>query len=421
MIKKSIINQIYQLSDSGLSSRKICAELGWPRSKKSTINDILRRRTYKDDAVGEYTKDINLDKDAVDKDWKIANLAMRLRNAQRRNTQLNAIVRGTVDPVDKFPTLLAGIKEAVENIKAEPCANESTTNKQAKILKSTFTGDLIGGGIATPENATLEVLVSDWQIGKLAQGYNKQAAKLELCEYGNKITAKLDDPAYEYDRVVVALLGDLVEDHLKHGVESAVSTDCGLAEQIQLAITHLWNYIIRPIACYGIPVEVNCVAGNHGSSQHKGMDMFKAGLYSYDYPIYKTLELLCQNTGYDNVTFNIPEGVFATTEIYGKTVLYEHGYLNGATEKSMSDQMRMRGQQVKKYIEYFRIGDMHHVVSYDCGKMVLNGAFFGADNEGTEYSGVMGFSAIPAQVMMVHTESCGNGNTVKEFIPVQFR
>ena len=86
----------------------------------------------------------------------------------------------------------------------------------------------------------------------------------------------------------------------------------------------------------------------------------------------------------------------------------------------MSDQMKKRGQQIKKHVEYFRCGDMHHVCSYDCHRMVLNGAFFGADDGGIEYSGILGFSAIPSQVVMIHKKDNGIGrNTVKEFITLQ--
>jgi hypothetical protein len=153
---------------------------------------------------------------------------------------------------------------------------------------------------------------------------------------------------------------------------------------------------------------------------NKGMDIYKAGLYSYDYAIYTALKQLAKVGKYDNITFNIPHGAFGHVEIYGNTVIYEHGYFNSATEKSMSDQMKKRGQQIKKHVEYFRIGDMHHVCSYDCHKMILNGAFFGVDTAATEYSGVLGFSSVPAQVVMWHEpeDNIGKGS-VKEFKTIQ--
>jgi hypothetical protein len=146
--------------------------------------------------------------------------------------------------------------------------------------------------------------------------------------------------------------------------------------------------VLNPLFKLGIKVDVMCIAGNHGSSQHKGMDMFKAGLFSYDYTIYKTFELLAKSCGYNHVQFIIPEGVFGYLNIYGNYAVYEHGYFNSSTEKSMSDQMKKRGQQIKKHVEYFRCGDKHHACSYDTHRIVLNGAFFGVDEGGVEYSGL---------------------------------
>ena len=58
--------------------------------------------------------------------------------------------------------------------------------------------------------------------------------------------------------------------------------------------------------------------------------------------------------------------------------------------------------------------------SYDCHKIVLNPAFFGVDTAATEYSGVLGFSAVPAQVVMWHEpeENIGK-SSVKEFHTIQ--
>jgi hypothetical protein len=234
------------------------------------------------------------------------------------------------------------------------------------------------------------------------------------------IEALLVKPEYDYERIVLASIGDIVEDHLKHGVGSATACDTGLAEQMADAIEIMWIELISPLAATGKQLDIMCVAGNHSSSQHKGMDVYRAGIFSYDYAIYKALELLAKTAGYGNVNFIIPEGVFGYLNIYGNYAIYEHGYFNAVSEKGMYDQMKKRGNQIKKHVEYYRQGDKHNVQLFDCGKIVLNGAFFGNDINATEYSGVLGFSAVPAQVVMVHCpeERLGR-NTVKEFHCIQ--
>lgn len=378
---------------------------------KTTINDFLSKKTHhsfwealegfiEDEGDGE---DIGLLCDSADKD--VANLAKRLRTAQRTNTQLRRALNGRTDTTQHLSDMLAGVERATRALNVEKGIPKKTTDKHAQ----------------KREDAVAEILFSDYQIGKVGQHYNSKLAEMAIKRYSNKVLSKLvDQDKYNFTKIVIGSIGDLVEDHLKHGVQSATSTDSGLSEQMANAISHMWKYIIKPIGDLGIPVEVICIAGNHGSSQHKGMDMFKAGLYSYDYTIYKALEGYCDVIGFDHVKFVIPEGCFGYTTIFGRLAVYEHGYFNSCTEKSLEDQCKKRGQQLKRHVDYFRCGDMHHLCNFDNGRLVVNGAFFGTDTEGVEYSGILGFSAIPAQVMMVHTDEKSLGrNTVKEIYNIQ--
>jgi hypothetical protein len=268
--------------------------------------------------------------------------------------------------------------------------------------------------------AIAEILFSDYQIGKIGQHYNSEIAEESMARYSAAILQKMGDKSYSFEKIILASIGDIVEDHLKHGVGSAVSTDSGLSEQIAKATAHMWEYILKPLGDLGIPMEIICIAGNHGASQHKGMDSFKAGLFAYDYAIYKALEGYCKVAGYSHIEFYIPEGCFTYATIFDRTAIYEHGYTNNCTEASMDKKLKDRGNQMRVHGDYFRCGDMHHTCSFDNGRLVMNGAFFGTDTQGVEYSGILGFSAIPAQVMMIHTESNSVGrNTVTETINIQ--
>lgn len=396
-IKKKII----EMKEAKISSRKISNLLFGSESKKSSVNAIYNRHLeeLKDESDPEWIlDDIKLEELTNSSDEDVASLAKKLRTAQKANNHLRKIQRETLDSTLELNSVLEGIQRAVSSINL----------KKAHIPVNSCEW------LDSYDNVTIEVLFSDFQIGKICQHYNTNLAEKAIIRYGEKVLQNIQDISMtnKVERIVFAMLGDTVEDHLKHGVQSATSTDSGLAEQIFNAIDMLWKYIVQPIAALGIDTEVICIAGNHGSSQHKGMDMYKAGLFSYDYPIYKTLELLCQQAGYDNVDFIVPEGVFGYTEIYGNWVVYEHGYFNSGEEKSMRDQMKKRGQQIKRHVELFRCGDKHNLRIYDCGALVLNGAFFGADSAGIEYAGILGFNSIPAQALMVHKaeRSIGRSN-----------
>lgn len=409
---KQVIEKIVAMKDAGIGSRTVALEVLGSKSKKSTVNYIYNRELEK---RGQSTKeddpDWMLDEGSLNlltksPDVDVASLAKRLRSAQKANNLLRKVHRETVDPSLELSGVLDGVKKAVKSINLDKHHSPLQPSNSPE-----GTGDCI-----------VEVLFSDFQIGKIGQHYNTNLAEKAIKRYGNEVVKKIYSLSAEnrVEKIVLAMLGDTVEDHLKHGVQSATSTDTGLSEQISNAIQMIWKYVVKPLASFNIETEVICIAGNHGSSQHKGMDMYKAGLFSYDYPIYKSLELLCKESGYDNVQFIIPEGVFGYTSIYGNWVVYEHGYFNTSTEKSMEDQMKKRGQQMKRHVEYFRCGDMHHSCIYDCGKMVLNGAFFGADTTGVEYSGILGFNSIPSQTLLVHKQERSLGrNTVKEIINIQ--
>lgn len=399
--------QVISLKEQGYTSREIEDLTG---VSKSSVNSFLAKDTYKDwwssqDSIMD--EDDGLEDLCNSSDLDVAKLAKQLRTAQKTNAQLRKVNNHAFDVSTHIPDLIVGVEKAVSRL------NAGVLPEAPRLIKR----------LAGQDSCVVEILFSDWQVGKVGQYYNTKRAISSLEKYGNEVYSTLRDleaTDTHIDKIIFASLGDIVEDHLKHGVQSATSTDSGLSEQIATAIIEVWNRVLQPICSLGYPVEVVCVAGNHGSSQHKGMDMYKAGLYSYDYPIYKAWEGFCKQAGYNWTKFIIPEGCFAYTQIYGRHVVYEHGYFNQSTEKSMEDQRSKRSNQLKRHVEYFRVGDMHHVCNYDCGKLVVNGAFFGSDTEGVEYSGILGYNSVPAQVVMVHkdTDSVGR-NTVDQFIQIQ--
>ena len=411
MITQEVVDRYNVLREEGMSRRAACGVIGVAEStmrgweEKGLDNYVKKDISFPDQPEVEDIKDPDdpqLDLMCESSDVHVANLAKRLRTTQKANTQLRKVINGGVDQTTHFESMINAVKDASSRV--------STTTIPKEYLPDTY------GNI----KATAEILFSDFQIGKVGQYYNTPLAIKAIQKYGQCILKELDNPSFDFEKIILACLGDTVEDHLKHGVQSATSTDSGLAEQMANAIECLWEYVLRPLGSLGIPMEVICIAGNHGSSNHVGMDMYKAGLYSYDYPIYKALEGYCKAAGWKHVRFIIPEGCFAYTEIYGRTAVYEHGYFNSCTEKSLTDQKGKRGRQIKRHVEYFRRGDMHHVCDYNNGQEVVNGAFFGVDYEGVEYSGILGFNSIPAQKMMVHTKEDSIGrNTIKRNINIQ--
>ncbi len=401
------ITAIEGILNNGGSQRRAAEEVLGSQSRESTIRYNIKNGNIaleESEPEKEDISDEQLDTLCEHPDFSISNLAKRLRTAQRTNNQLRKIQREVFDGEGENVSLEDLMLKVFNNLNMKPVNYSRILSDQS----------------AVP--ATLEVMLSDLQIGKITRHFNKDSALKGLKAYGEGILKDIlqKRDKYKLERIVLELLGDLTEDHTKHGVGSAISTDCGLSEQMVLATQGIWDYILQPLAEQGLDIEVVCIVGNHGSSTHKGMGTFKEGKYSYDYTIFKMLEQFCKMSEYDHVSFNIPEGTFGHTTIYGRHVILEHGYHNNISEKGMIDQMRKRGSQLQVHPTYWRQGDKHHSIMYGQGEQICNGAFFGVDSEALEYSGILGFSSIPSQTLVWHTDekSIGKG-TVKDVVNIQ--
>lgn len=310
----------------------------------------------------------------------------RSRNAMSENNRLRADLRAMVDAL--------GTKEGFEDA-IERLADELP--KRPPVEYRRFVGAQAG------KPMTVELLFSDLQIGKRGPGYNTLVAKKRMLAYAQAALFKIEQQqalGYRVERIVLALIGDIIESDKKHK-NSARATDTGTAEQIYDAIEAIFLYIIEPLARLGIQLDVIGVTGNHDWDDH-GISMWEPGKQQLSWPLYKCLALLTKQAGYDNVSWDIPEGSYATAEIYGQNILYEHGVGVSANEAPMKAHKIKRSEQEKKHFTYFRMGDKHNVCSFNAGALVVNGAFFASTKGGTEYSGIAGYDSIPAQWMGFH-------------------
>lgn len=281
------------------------------------------------------------------------------------------------DIFDKLKELTKGVNK--QNIKIRP---KKIRNKQPMTIEANF-GDI--------------------QIGKKMTDYNSEIARKRMQEYTSALLMKIEQHeklGYNVERIVVNMLGDLIENDKKHK-NSQRSTDTSNPEQIYNFIQWTYLDLVVPLARTGIQVDFQCVTGNHDQDD-SGLIMYNPGIEHHTWIMYNSLELLCKTAGIKNVVFNIAKGAFLVYDIYGHNVLIEHGVGVGCDESSMAKRTQMRSQQVKKFISYFRMGDKHNVSRFNNDKYVVNGAFFGADKDGMEYSGILGYSTPAAQVVFCH-------------------
>ena len=310
------------------------------------------------------------------------------RNAKTTNTKLRRDLAAMTEAVGTKEALFDSLASVVDDLNSRPPIDFKP---------------FIGGQVGRP--MTVELLLSDLQIGKLQPGYNTQVARKRLYEFGRAALFQIEQKAsvgYRIEKIVLGLLGDIIESDKKHK-NSARATDTGTAEQMHDAMVAIFEFVVEPLARLGIPLEVVGIAGNHDWDDH-GMAMFRPGRDMLSYPLYRSMEYVTRRAGYSNVEWTIPDGSYAVVDFYGQKALYEHGVGVSVTEASMKAHKIKRSEQEKVHLTYFRMGDKHNVSSFTAGQFVVNGAFFGSGPGGEDYSSSSGYSSVAAQWMGFHLE-----------------
>lgn len=328
------------------------------------------------------------DHTALGEEFDRAKELVRVRNTQAENSRLRRNAKALITAVGTKEAMVDALAQAALDFPSRP-----------PIDYKPFYGAQAGTPI------TVELLLSDLQIGKLSTSYNTQIARRRLFEYARVALFQIEQKAaagYRIEKIVLGLLGDIIESDKKHE-NSAKATDSTTSEQLYDAFAGIFEFVIEPLARLGIPMEVVGIVGNHDWDGH-GMNSFEPGKSMFSWPLYKSMELITQRCGYANVTWVIPEGTYAIVDFYGQKAIYEHGYGTSNTEASLKRHKINRAEQEQAYITYLRVGDKHTVTSYNAGQIVVNGAFFGAGAGGGEYSEIAGYASVPGQWMGFHVK-----------------
>lgn len=250
---------------------------------------------------------------------------------------------------------------------------------------------------------TIEVMLSDLHYGKKTDTFNLSIARRRMTELKDTLLAEVarNNKIYNVERIILGLLGDIIESATMHGVESARGCEFGNSRQVQEAINSLFYDMILPVASTGIKVDIPCVTGNHDRSE-SNRTMNDPGEENFTYIIYKTLELLCKQTGLDNVTFYIPKVPYQELSIYGNCIVFEHFDNSKAnTRAALMALLSSRQVQVKKIIDFFRGGHYHEETIYGRGLIIVNGSLPGPDS----YSNVKGYDSQSSQFINFYVKT----------------
>ena len=316
------------------------------------------------------------------------------RNLTNRNNKLARELRGMGDAVISKADTLQAIATAVGEL-------EFPEAPYGGILERKH---IDGKGL------TIELLFSDLQIGKLMDDYDTAVCQRRVNEWVEVVTDRLFqymDLGYNIDKIVLAVLGDIIESDKKHD-NSGRACDIGTADQMKIGIDIMFNRVVKHFALFA-QLDVVMITGNHDHDGH-GLNMFKPGREHLSWPMYHAVKMLAEQANL-NAEFFIPEGSFHVHEIYGTKVLYEHGVGVATSGAAMKKHVGNRIDQLKEFITLFRMGDKHNICRFNNDRLVVNGAFFGDSRSGEEYSGIVGYDGEPAQLMFAHVERKDNKRT----------
>jgi predicted phosphodiesterase len=253
------------------------------------------------------------------------------------------------------------------------------------------------------KSMTKELLLSDIHFGKLIEKsdiqnpFNLEICKQRLEEVVHATISEIqrDSKEFNIDEIVVAILGDIIENYSMHVLESAKGCEFGNSKQVYEALINIFKIVIVPLNQLGIKMRVVAVTGNHDRDGQK-RTYNKPGEDNFTHIIYNVLRDLCEIGGLKNIEFTIPTDPWAIIEIYGNTVLYEH-YDNckSPDRKSLEGLMTKRAHQMRVNIDYMRGGHFHEPTSFNNGRMQINGCLTGTDS----FASVLGFNSGASQTL----------------------
>ena len=249
-------------------------------------------------------------------------------------------------------------------------------------------------GEGHPQSAVL--LLSDTHIGKVVDpgqtlyfgNYNFTIFLQRLKHLETRIISiLLDHTSTKLNKLVIAMLGDMVDGALAHAAECATINT--RFTQVYMG-AHAVAQFIRNISAYVPAIEIVTVVGNHGrwADQHKMPT--KNRFSNLDMFFYAQVQALL--SGIPKVKFELDSQPFKTMMVENTFIWFGHGdHLKGG-DKAMGIPAHSIGRQLSSVSQMFSkagrqvpniycIGDKHKRMElpHAMGDFLVNGAFPGYD------------------------------------------
>lgn len=358
-----------------ITSMKEETELSW-----ADITEKFNKRFHKEKSLDAVKKGYQRNRDRMDKPNEYVRTLRDVARTRRANSLNSKDLKKVIEEWEQREDIIDAIKGAAKEV-CKANTKRLTLPRPSRDKKP----------------MTLELLISDVHVGKETETFNLEVLKRRLKQIADTTVKEAQRAASQYkiERIVVALMGDLIESATMHGNESAKGCEFGNSRQVQECITNMFHLLLKPIFSLGVKVDVVGITGNHDRTE-MNRTFHNPGEENVTYIIYKTMEEFTKLSKFNNVTWTIPSNPYQLVNIYGENVLYEHfDNAKGNTRAALEALLARRINQLKVPIKFMRGGHFHEPTEFGLGKIVVNGSVPGDDS----FSDVLGFQCEPSQTL----------------------
>lgn len=309
-----------------------------------------------------------------------------------RSRKSASSIRKENEVLKEHLNLISDVKEAASEI-----------IKKGKLSKIKY--EKIVPSVQGKKNMCKELLLSDLHYGKLVKSHDGTKNSFDstiarkrmsyLCDLFIR-EVKDSQKTFNVSRIILALMGDIIESYTMHGLESAKGCEFNNAEQIVVATQSLFSDLIEPVAKLGIPITIPCIPGNHDRTGYE-KTYNQIGRDYMTFIIYSMLQSLCQAKGITNIDFIITNQSYVILDVFGDKILYHHGDLacKGVGHTKLKNFRRDVEDQVGFKIHGSRSGHTHEYVVFGRGEDIVNGCLVGQD----DYAHNKGYSTEASQTI----------------------
>lgn len=190
------------------------------------------------------------------------------------------------------------------------------------------------------------LVVGDWHLGeKVSKEQTNGAANYNVYVCANRVfelikatkqILEYHKKIYKLEKLIIPLLGDFVSGSIQP--ELVLSNELTDSYSTVL-VTRLLGFLINELKTLDIPLQLECVTGNHGRILDHKQPTKNLTAKNWDWVIYETLVTLYSND--PQVKINVHTGQMAHVSMFNWKYIIEHGYgVKAGKEEDLESRLR---------------------------------------------------------------------------------